>query len=296
VVVLTNERDLAADDVIRRIDNRGFRPHRINAETVSESPVPVWELGAECGVGAVWWRQFELSAPRSPALPEAEDLLLVRTQWRAWLSVLDVAGVPWVNDLWSARRAEDKVTQLRTAKELGFHVPATIVTNHRDAAMHFAASKPCVVKTLASAYFELSGRGFVYTHSLDDRAFDNEDGWSRQPLIVQERVDGADVRVVVVGDRTFGGQCLAPTLDWRTAGKESVWEPWRVPSKLQERCVAYVRALSLRYAAFDFIDEGHRVWFLEANQAGEWSFLDRELDLGIADCVARFLIDLAAHQ
>jgi hypothetical protein len=54
-------------------------------------------------------------------------------------------------------------------------------------------------------------------------------------------------------------------------------------------------ALGLRYAAFDFVDDGERAWFLEANQAGEWTFIDRPLRLGIAEALTSMLSSLAAR-
>jgi hypothetical protein len=51
--------------------------------------------------------------------------------------------------------------------------------------------------------------------------------------------------------------------------------------------------MGLRYAAFDFVLDGDVLWFLEANQAGEWVFIDRPLKLGIAQALAEYLGELA---
>jgi glutathione synthase/RimK-type ligase-like ATP-grasp enzyme len=66
-----------------------------------------------------------------------------------------------------------------------------------------------------------------------------------------------------------------------------------LPEPLAALCLRYLHALGLEYAAFDFVREGEAVWFLEANQAGEWAFIDRAADLGIADSLARRLVALA---
>lgn len=297
VVVLTNLRDLAADDVIRRLDAEGVDVRRINADDCVTSPVPTWSLetGSDVIASAVWWRQFEL--PAEPVVFDStpDELVLVRAQWRAWLSTLAAPETPWVNDLWAARRAEDKVTQLRTARSLGFRVPRTIVTNDRVAAERFGSEPETVVKTLASAYFELSGSGFVYTNPLTAALTADERSWHAQPLVVQQRIFGAPVRVVVVGRDWFGARCDTAALDWRTAGTEAAWRRWNVPQDLGDRCLRYIDALALRYAAFDFVDDGDDVWFLEANQAGEWVFVDRRLKLGIVNALVELLMDLAAR-
>ena len=104
VIVLTNERDLGADDVIRRLDVPILR---LNIESAASSPIWSWNLGKEVSVkpSAIWWRQFELPSDEVLDVDALDDFLVVRAQWRAWLSVLADVGVHWVNDLWAARRA-----------------------------------------------------------------------------------------------------------------------------------------------------------------------------------------------
>lgn len=293
VVVLTNERDFAADDVVRRLDAAGVIVWRLNAEAAASTVVPAWmpDVGSAKDAGAVWWRQFELPAVEGLTIPEVDELLVIRAQWRAWLATLSGTAAPWVNDLWAARRAENKVFQLRTAHALGFSVPLTVITNDPSEARDRLRGAEAVVKTLTSAYFELSGGGFVYTQRLDDVA--GVDGWHDQPMVVQQRVHGPDVRIVVVGADCFGASCTTDDLDWRTAGKEATWAAWPVPRSLADRCRRYTAEAGLRYAAFDFVDAGDHVWFLEANQAGEWAFLERVLHLGISESLAVMLGALA---
>jgi glutathione synthase/RimK-type ligase-like ATP-grasp enzyme len=239
-------------------------------------------------VGAVWWRQFELAPTGTNTQAAAiDELLLVRAQWRTWLASLSVPAVPWVNDLWAGRQAENKLLQLRLATELGFSVPRTVVTNDPCEAQRTLGDCEAVVKTLASAYFELSGGGFVYTQAFDDVV--STDAWFAQPLMVPQQIRGDDVRVILVGKDCFGASCATTTLDWRTAGQNAVWSGWAVPGMLADKCRAYIARTGLQYAAFDFIDSGDGVWFLEANQAGEWAFLERVLHLGISESLAGLL-------
>jgi glutathione synthase/RimK-type ligase-like ATP-grasp enzyme len=295
VLVLTNERDLAADDVIRRLDAAGVEVWRLNAEAATSTPVPTWttDSGSAATVGVIWWRQFETPARENMSLEDVDELLLARAQWRAWLATLsDITAAPWVNNLWAARQAENKVLQLRVATNLGFAVPKTVITNDPTEARVAFGDCDAVVKTIASAYFELSKVGFVYTHSLDDVV--TVPGWFDQPMVVQQRLRGEDVRIIIVGEDCFGASCASEVLDWRTAEAAMSWEVWPVPGWLADRCRKYTAEMGLKYAAFDFIDTGDHVWFLEANQAGEWAFLDRTLNLGIADSLATMLAGLVS--
>jgi glutathione synthase/RimK-type ligase-like ATP-grasp enzyme len=295
VVVLTNKRDLAADDIIRRIDAAGYPVHRLNADSVVEESAWSWrpDQSPSHETGAVWWRQFELPAEGELSLSDADDLFVVRAQWRAWLSTLRTSNTVWVNDLWSARKAENKVEQLRAARSVGFEVPPSLITNDPVEAARFGDHYTAIVKSLAGAYYEISGLGFVYTQELDDHILQDRASWYRQPLIVQQRLAGANVRVVTIGQHCFGALCETDALDWRTAGIDAVWRAWDVPDQLARLCRSYMRVMDLRYAAFDFMSNDDGTWFLEANQAGEWTFLDRTLDLGIAATLAAYLQNVA---
>ncbi len=296
VVVLTNESDLAADDVIRRISERGAAVVRVNIERATSAPIFSWRPTQleGCNPGAVWWRQFELAREPTMNLAELDDLLVTRAQWRTWLACLHNPSVPWVNDLWAARRAENKIEQLRVANSVGFAIPDTIVTNDLSQARRLGSDDSLIVKTVASAYFELTDESFVYTRALSDDIFTQPDLWNNQPLIVQRRIDGHDVRVIAVGEEVFGATCKTDQADWRLAGASAEWHVWQVPDWIARCCRTYMREFGLEYAAFDFVHDDCDTWFLEANQAGEWSFLDRPLSLGIAQSLASMLIKLAS--
>jgi glutathione synthase/RimK-type ligase-like ATP-grasp enzyme len=297
VVVLTNQLDVAADEVINRLTESGIPVRRVNAEDVVAAGAPTWSSRSQLdtSAGAIWWRQFELPSDSIVDLKTADDVLLVRAQWRAWLSVLEDLRVPWINELWAARRAENKILQLRTAGNVGLQVPETIVCNDLAEAKRFSDQHPAIVKSLASAYFELSDQGFVFTRDLTPDLLDDENVWRLQPMIVQRRITGANLRVILVGDECFGASCQTAALDWRLEGADAHWRSWSVPAGVAEPCRKYAAELGLRYAAFDLIDDGDSVWFLEANQAGEWSFIDRPLKLGISEALTSLLAELASQ-
>jgi glutathione synthase/RimK-type ligase-like ATP-grasp enzyme len=200
-----------------------------------------------------------------------------------------------MNDLWAARRAENKVEQLRLAHSIGFDVPETIVTNSLTEALSLGDSASLIVKSIASAYFELTDEAFVYTRKLDSNVVEEAVRWNAQPLVVQRMIDGLDVRVIMVEDQGFGAYCKACRTDWRLAPGSVEWRPWIIPQDLTQLCRSYMGKFGLRFAAFDFIFDGRKAWFLEANQAGEWAFIDRPLSLGIAEAIASSLISMATR-
>lgn len=295
VVVLTNERDLAADKVMQCIADRGVQAVRLNIEDAISNSIHVWRPDeiSDFVPGAVWWRQFELSRGEAKEVSELDELLVVRAQWRAWVACLHAPGIPWMNDLWAGRCAENKVEQLRLAYNIGFNVPETMVTNSLTEALSLGDPGTLVVKSIASAYFELTDEAFVYTHRLDSEIFEKAARWNAQPVVVQRMIDGLNVRVIMIEGQGFGASCEARGTDWRLAPESVEWRPWIVPSDVARLCQSYMDKLGLRFAAFDFMYDGQKSWFLEANQAGEWAFIDRPLSLGIAEAITSSLIGMA---
>jgi hypothetical protein len=302
LLILTNEADFGADEIIHRIDLGRVSIRRLNIEDVTTHPVEsseVLDRDVYPDVRAVWWRQFVPGAGQPPRLGVPDDDLIVqRSQWSSFLSLFDWPDVAWVNPLWSARRAENKLVQLRAAAMCGFQPPATIVTNDAKQAARFQRRHGmCVVKSLATAYFEFTDQAFVFTEFLTDDVLDNGARWHAQPVIVQAFVPRAlDVRVVVVGDQCFAAEAAVGGSDWRKDPEAAKWKRRACSSALQDNCRRYVSGLGLRYAAFDFALANDQMWFLEANQAGEWLFLDRPLELGIAQALATQLTGLVGRR
>lgn len=301
VAILTNERDFAADVVVRRLHEFGVEVHRINYEAARTTEVQPWSPSTsnradEPNPSVVWWRQFETDESPS-TLQDVDDLLVERAQWRAWVATLASSSSTWMNDLWAARRAENKVEQLRVARSVGFDVPLTLITNDRSRAIEFEqAVGSAVVKTLASAYFSFSDKSFVFTEHLDRADALPVDAWHAAPVVIQQLIEGGlDARVVSLAGRCFAGRCRSRGLDWRkTPFDPELWEPWDPPEQIVHACESYRARLGLEFAAFDFMITSESIFFLEANQAGEWLFLDRALDLGIGHAIADRLVSLGS--
>lgn len=240
----------------------------------------------------VYRRQFEADAKHfSPELT-FDELVVTRNQWYRWADALLETSRVVINPISAARRAENKILQLREAESVGFRTPETLVTNSSLQAQAFVEEHgTAVVKSLATAYYEGSDSGFVFTNVLDSSILSMREQWTHQPVIVQERIAASrHARVIAFNDgRVFGGSLSTWHLDWRRDDQAS-WVNLEMKPEVVTGCVSYLRGFGLYYAAFDFIvDEAGEFWFLEANQGGEWHFLDRRLHLGISDHFAHFL-------
>jgi glutathione synthase/RimK-type ligase-like ATP-grasp enzyme len=117
------------------------------------------------------------------------------------------------------------------------------------------------------------------------------------PVIFQELVPGGrDIRATVVGDQVFAAEIRADQsayeFDFRIDSAHAPISEYRLPEPVQERLLALMRRLGLRYGAADFrvAPDGDHV-FLEVNPAGQWLFVEyatgQPIAAALADLLAR---------
>lgn len=226
-----------------------------------------------------------------------------RTAFFDTLALLD--GARWVNPIGPLFAAESKLLQLKTAQDVGFALPETSVTNDADEAraLYDRTHKRAVTKLLGALSQTMDASGdFVYTSALTDEHMDAVDEVRLCPQVFQARIEKAvELRCIVVGDGCYVGAVDASkstrgAVDWRLSRPgETEWSRYDLPPDVEERTLALLARLDLRYGAVDFIvtPEGEHV-FLEVNPAGEWGWLERDLELPIGAAIADELIRGAA--
>jgi integrase len=134
----------------------------------------------------------------------------------------------WVNHPDRNRLAGSKLHQLRHAREIGFRVPATLVSNNADELREFAARHAVtgiVCKPLGEGRLDLSeGERLFFTSRFDLTKEDDLSDLGPEPYLFQEFVAKRyDLRVTVIGDAVFAvriesQQSAVSEVDWRRAG------------------------------------------------------------------------------
>jgi glutathione synthase/RimK-type ligase-like ATP-grasp enzyme len=188
--------------------------------------------------------------------------------------------------------AQNKLTQLVRGKTLGLPLPDTLVTNNVDDAVDFLIRHPRAIAKPA--------HGGALTQELCTR------GKSRRalhktlhaigaaPVILQERVDGADVRLFMLDGKVLSCCALAlddgPWVDFRAspayqAGRTR-YVPVKLPSEVRTMAGAWARQCGLRFAGLDLKEtSAGRLVFLECNSSP--IYRDQELKTG--DAISRAL-------
>ncbi len=313
VVIFAQHADAPVDAVVRNLDVRGvevFRadtswfPHRLSLDArmlkrrwvgILRTPYRQVELEK---VRAIWYRTptaFEFT----PGLNPVERAFAHREARLGLGGVLcALPEVLWMNHPNRASDAIYKPLQLQVAAECGLLTPRTLVANDRAAIRRFAqeADHGVVLKTLgANTVTEGDQLKVVYTRRLTAADLDDLRGAELTPVQVQDWVPKTrDVRVVVVGAKIFAigirAGSEAGLTDWRTDYGSLAYEVARLPDDVRDGVLGYMHRLGLTYAAFDFaVDHEQRHWFLEANTAGQFGWLEAHTGAPITDTIAATL-------
>jgi len=317
VLLLTHSGDyFTVDRVAQALSRRGAQPLRLDTD---QFPTEV-KLSARISnsglthqlnygeysittqqVQAVWMRRLfspQLDQELDPRFQEA----CARESLAALHGFLDsLREVPWVDDWQRTKAAENKLRQLRIAREVGFRIPQTLVTNHPQEARQFfrELEGKMVAKLLTPLSVGMeSSSFFLYTSLVKEEDLWDAETLRYSPMVFQEEIPKLrELRVTFVAGNLFVGALDASryalkTMDWRRANPEECpWEPEELPNEVAHCLNLLMAELGLIYGAIDLIltPEGEYV-FLEVNPSGEWGMLERDLGYPISEAIAQALL------
>ncbi|MCX9191357.1 ATP-grasp ribosomal peptide maturase [Carbonactinospora thermoautotrophica] len=306
VLVVTRLDDPTADNVIAELNRRAVPVVRLDA---AQFPTEL-SLAALVGGGAglrgrlrTASRTADLAGVRSlyyrrpsafafPRMTE-QDRAFAGAQARYGLGgvLASLPGCLYVNHPHRIADAEFKPMQLATAVEVGFTVPATLITNDPDTARDFARQVgPVVYKPLrAVPYTEDGATKAVWVEEVDPAEFD--DSIRLTAHLFQAKIDKiADARVTVVGDRVFAVRIDGNALDWRYDYDALAYQVVEPPARLVTALHDYLARFGLVFGAFDFALTADGDWvFLECNPNGQWGWLEPATGLPLTAAVADLL-------
>lgn len=308
LLVLTTRDDATTDFLFTYLEERNLPRFRLNFEDLKDTHLsfsagrnglrrlirtPHHEVTLE-DVEAIWLRR--LAAPEVPASIDERFRGFVADEIRHTLEgMLAGCEARWVNPLWTIHIAERKLHQLRVARKQGLTVPATLASNQGEELIRFAeqATNGVVCKPLSRSLLASDEEDFaVYTHRVElDELREWQAELSHCPTLLQEFVEGTDVRVTVIGEDIYTVAVETEEgahLDWRHRNNVLSYSVCELPGKVESKIGEMMEVLDIVYGAFDFILTDDGEWyFLEVNPAGQWAWLEIELDLPMRESFAK---------
>ncbi|WP_031487737.1 ATP-grasp domain-containing protein [Streptomyces bicolor] len=305
ILTVTLQDDLHALAVRNAARRRGYDDFRIiECDQLSGRPSLSWNSHADSpvtlldsdgnrvhleDVSLLWWRRVRAPQKAAENIAKTVERSLINNDCRGALTGILTSSFhgEWVSHPEATDRASDKLPQTLIAKEAGFRVPKTLVTQSRDEVVHFLHQVGrVIVKPVVGASGPL-----MFTQYIDDPASFPAESFEACPAIYQEYIEGDEhIRLNCFGDRMYAALLKTDKLDWR-ADLTIPISTWPVPDEMGEKVITVLRRLGLRMGIIDIklTPSGEPVW-LEVNPQGQFLFLEPILKIPLADYFLDFLL------
>jgi len=253
-------------------------------------------------VTAVWHRRISFGAQLPATLDKQMRHASLGETSAAAHGMLASLKAFRMDHLHHIRHAENKQLQLQVAREVGLNIPRTLTTNDPGTVRAFAESceNGIVTKMLSSfAIYDEGKELVVFTNPVKPEDLEDLSSLNLCPATFQESLPKSlEIRVTVVGQRLMSAAVNSQvsaraTHDWRRDGLRMLqdWQPYQLPSEVEEKILRLMDHFSLNYGAIDIILTPHgKHVFLELNPCGEFFWLERSPGLPISEAIAEVLM------
>jgi glutathione synthase/RimK-type ligase-like ATP-grasp enzyme len=247
-------------------------------------------------IDLIWWRRVRADQSLEVEIGDKHQLDLINNDCRGALNGVLAAAFTgiWVSRPDSTLRASDKLFQLSIAKQCGFRVPDTLVSQCRNEVEEFVDRhhRNVIVKPVVGAVGPL-----IYTQFMRDPTCLDAASFQACPAVYQEYISGTrHIRLNCFGDRSYAAVIETEELDWRPNLKVPIAQ-WDVPDSLHGRVRGVLDKLDLAMGVFDFklTPDGEVVW-LEVNPQGQFLFLEPLTKLPLGERFADYLLGLVQNR
>jgi len=306
ILIISNKLDFTTDFVCLELQKRGDKYFRVNRDeldklkvvfNVTEEWVTIETVNDKVyfnnkTLKAIYYRApIYLRDIYRPNISAEEQLF--RTQWTAFIRNLSFfENAIWVNNPTSTFIAENKILQLKVAKNIGFLCPKTIVTNTEE--IELENERLYMVKSLDTAVLRIDDKeAFVYSNIVTGEEI-RSSSLNISPIVLQDYIyPKIDVRVTVIGRTVYSVRIKKDNKgidgDWRKEKENVQYVPFSLPEVIEKKCIQLVSELGLSFGAIDLIESNNDFYFIEVNPTGEWAWLVETAGLKIYEGVVDFL-------
>jgi len=277
VLILGNSSDSQVKDIVRHLD--GVPVVYFNGSTVNDftftrdldsNEYRVTYLGKPFSTKVIFWRNIFY---KSFSCEKDQT-----NNWKAYFDLFTQAfpDATWINNPQSFKEHQTKLPQLTKIIKLAT-IPVTLITNDLFEAFTFLKThQDIAIKPVC---------GGDYTKRINDIAdlitlFSEH----KQTLCLQEFIDGDNIRVFVIGDKTFASVMPSDQPDFRTHACEPI--PLTINDDFIQLNIRIAKELGLHWTACDWIRKDGTMYFLEANFSPMFSVYQKYAKHPIASTLA----------
>lgn len=314
LLILSDAFDAHADVVEKNLIEDGISYFRMNLDVESLKKTYVsfargnWRIKVEKNefisdhISCVWCRRPFVELSLQERREEGTDFKIWKNEWDKTLLGLynSLKNIPWLNPLRKAYKGENKYYQMDIAKEVGFVMPETIITNEKSEVRDFIKRhKKTLFKLMSQEIYEVAENEFegLYTNVINEKDLENFSEYEENPIVLQEYIDKEfEVRYTVVGE-----EHLVCRIDSQNSEKaKNDWRRYDItrtphyrmvpPSDIRDKVCNMLNILGLEYGALDFIVKPNGEWvFLEINCMGQWLWIEQLTGLPISVAIVKWI-------
>ncbi len=207
----------------------------------------------------------------------------------------------WVNRPDAVQAAEDKLTQLRLASDLGLTIPRTLVTNNPDRARGFfnECDGQVIIKTFRRLAGRVEGRErLILTNRVQNKDVSQFDLVQYCPCLFQEYVPkDVELRITIIGRRVFAVEIHSQDSpishdDYRRYDlAHTPYYACMLPPAVEQACLRLMDHYGLAFGAIDMIRRPDGVYvFIELNINAQFLWIQDLTGLPLIQTLAGLLI------
>lgn len=298
ILIITSSIDLTVDYIIDKYKELiGF--YRLNTDLIDKYEIALrneewlikcdnWEL-KEDNISGIYYRK--------PMLPVLD---MYETRYHHMMSKEIIILLHGIAETFSRKcltkpsilnKADNKLLQLKLAKNIGFTLPTSLITNSNSQAKAFCKGNfKNIVKPISVGKINWDDKvGVIQTNVVDQNV--TFTGLELCPAYFQEyQQKDYELRVTVVDNKFYPVSIRSTNkIDWRKNNTDNVYSLVDLPFDIEAKCLELMESLELKFGAFDFIVKDNIYIFLEINPNGQWLWLEQALDLDISRKIIDYL-------
>ena len=199
---------------------------------------------------------------------------------------MDITKARILNAPWSMGSNMSKPYQAQLIRDAGFKIPPTCITSEKKALQQFQQQyKPQIYKSISSV------RSIVKEFAAADEKM--LDKIQYLPTQFQQKLEGINIRVHVVGDVLFATKIETEVTDYRYARRENKTaslSTYKLPPKIEQACFKLSRDLHLTLCGIDlFLTTENEYYCFEVNPSPGYSYFQSNTGQDISRAIAKWL-------
>ena len=327
VLIISNSEDIHADLMLSTLYSKGGQAFRIDLDKFPRDyqitqvflrnswhseiiHIPSGKQLDLSQVGAIWLRKPGEFSFRSMDLTIQEQAYARMESEQALFGLLYGLDCYWVSHPKYLRAAMWKGEQLQRATQMGFSIPASIVSNSPEKVREFKENihGEMIFKAMSSPHLAANeideehciAEGLATTIVTDD-VMETLDSVSELPCHFQQYIPKQyELRITVIGEQLFAAKIhtqddVRTQVDSRDMSAEILYEATTLPEHIRLACLDFVKSYQLNYSALDMIVTPENEYvFLENNPNGQFLYVEQLVpEFTMIDALATKLLEEA---